>query len=59
MAYSVYNRPKRSARLTILWLLATSVTLLILYTLIRTRNEKVKNFTTKLWNVDYNAEEST
>jgi hypothetical protein len=48
MAYSVYNRPTRSARLTILWLLVTSVILMILYTLIRTRNERVKTFATKL-----------
>ncbi len=48
MAYSVYNRPTRSARLTILWLLVTSVVLMILYTLIRTRNEKVKTLATKI-----------
>lgn len=48
MAYSIYNRPKRSARLTILWLLVTSVVLMILYALIRTRNQKVKTFATKL-----------
>jgi hypothetical protein len=48
MAYSVYSRPTRSARLTILWLLVTSVALMILYTLIRTRNERVKTFATKL-----------
>jgi hypothetical protein len=48
MAYSIYNRPTRSARLTILWLLVTSVLLMILYTLIRTRNERVKTFATKI-----------
>jgi hypothetical protein len=59
MAYSIYNRPARSARLTILWLLVTSVVLMILYTLIRTRNERVKTFATKLVTGDSVEKENT
>jgi hypothetical protein len=48
MAYSIYHRPARSARLTVLWALATSVILMILYVLVRMSDARAKTFATKL-----------
>jgi hypothetical protein len=48
MAYSVYDRPSRSARVTILWLVVTSIVLTMFYFFLTTRNDKVKTFTTNL-----------